>query len=308
MPEFIDLRAGYRNLWDRSGPDSHRVSEIRNTVQKIINNKDKYRRVEEDTTVPWFWVACVHYRESTLNFGTHLHNGQPLNKRTTITPKGRGPFNTFAESAIDAIRLKKLHTVKEWTVERCLYEWERYNGWGYFGRENSPYVWAGTTQSDEVGKYIRDGVYDPNAPEVQLGCAALLHLLVEMDEDVRAYLFGTPVNPPQDSLDTASVDELVRLLLAKENVSNVVINYSNSSIGISSKLPSLLDKLKGMDMNKQMLGQIRHVLTTVGGILVAFGFLSPDEVTMWGDTFDKIAGPALILWGAVWSWLAPEKK
>lgn len=55
-------------------------------------------------------------------------------------------------------------------------------------------------------------------------------------------------------------------------------------------------------MNKEkILGLIRHILTTVGGSGLFAGYASQDEVT-------AIVGGVVALAGAIWSWLAPEKK
>jgi len=47
----------------------------------------------------------------------------------------------------------------------------------------SPYLWAGTNQY-RSGKYVRDGVYDPSKVDPQLGCAALLMALMELDPNI----------------------------------------------------------------------------------------------------------------------------
>jgi hypothetical protein len=61
---------------------------------------------------------------------------------------------------------------------------ERYNGLGYASRGlPSPYIWSGTDQY-KSGKYIRDGVYDPNAVDRQLGCAGLLISMAAIDRTI----------------------------------------------------------------------------------------------------------------------------
>jgi len=58
---------------------------------------------------------------------------------------------------------------------------EEYNGLGYAARGRpSPYIWASTNQYVK-GKYIADGNYDPNAVDRQLGCAALLVRMMQID-------------------------------------------------------------------------------------------------------------------------------
>ena len=47
----------------------------------------------------------------------------------------------------------------------------------------SPYVWAGTDQY-RSGKFVRDGVYDPNVVDSQLGCAGLLMAMMTLDPTI----------------------------------------------------------------------------------------------------------------------------
>ena len=56
----------------------------------------------------------------------------------------------------------RLDQVKVWSVERMLYECEKYNGWGYLKRGPSPYLWS-WTNIYRGGKYVEDGVYSASA-------------------------------------------------------------------------------------------------------------------------------------------------
>lgn len=193
MPKYEAMKAGYRNLWDQSYTTA--LSDGFKVADAIIKDKARYQKIEDATGVPWYWIACVHNRESNRNFGTYLGNGQKLTQRTTITPKGRGPFSTFEAGAIDAIKYKELDKIKDWPLERVLYEFERYNGFGYIGKINSPYVWAATNKQ-ERGKYVADGKYDGSHWDTQLGCAAILKCLEERDPEVAARLKGQTVPKP----------------------------------------------------------------------------------------------------------------
>ena len=63
----------------------------------------------------------------------------------------------------------------------CSRKLEEYNGLGYASRGvPSPYVWSGTDRY-RSGKYVRDGVYDPNTVDSQLGCAGLLIAMMALD-------------------------------------------------------------------------------------------------------------------------------
>jgi lysozyme family protein len=129
---------------------------------------------------PWQFIGIIHALEASLNFDTHLHNGDSLTARTKNEPKGRpvngSPPFKWEESALDALMIKGLHTETDWSVARMLWNLERYNGFGYrryHPEVLSPYLWSGTTLY-RVGKYKADGVWDPELISQQIGAAALM--------------------------------------------------------------------------------------------------------------------------------------
>ncbi len=170
---FEQTKAGYLKLWTETTVRPERKSAAAEIAAKIVANKSRYQIVERNDGVPWFVVGTWHYRESNFNFGTYLGNGQSLLHITTEVPAGRGPFSSFEAGASDALRgLKGI----KWSIERILYETEKFNGQGYFSVHpptNSPYVWSWTTAYNS-GKYVRDHVYDENFKDPQCGCAAIL--------------------------------------------------------------------------------------------------------------------------------------
>lgn len=180
-------------MWQRMSVTQ--TAEADAVARKIIANAARYATVEAATGVPWFWIGCVHDREAGLSFSGVLHNGEKIigtGRKTTLVPAGRGPFATWEDAAIDALRMRGLQNIKAWPIARCLYEFEGYNGLGYTSRrENSPYVWAGTSL-EQPGKYVADGKFDPSADDKQLGCAAVLSRLYALDADVRKRLDGSP--------------------------------------------------------------------------------------------------------------------
>lgn len=156
-----------------------RASEIEKQAQKLVANKARYQAVSAKTGVPWDVIGVIHYRESSGSFAGVLHNGQKIigtGKKTTIVPKGRGPFSSWEQAAVDA--LMNCHPFagknKDWSIAGTLDLLERYNGLGYRNKGlPSPYLWAGTDQYVK-GKYVADGKYDPYHVDQQLGVAALL--------------------------------------------------------------------------------------------------------------------------------------
>ncbi len=159
-----------------------RSTQIEAMAAKIRANRSRYEAVSAKTGVPWDVIAVIHSRESSCNFAGVLHNGEHIigtGRKTTLVPKGRGPFSTWEEAAIDALANCAPYAArnKDWSLGNTLDLLEGYNGLGYRKKGlPSPYLWAGTDQYVS-GKYVKDGVFDPNAVDQQLGAAAILMAL-----------------------------------------------------------------------------------------------------------------------------------
>lgn len=193
VEEREDMR--YRDKWPQYAEQINKMQilpakkgEFEAFANKAIRHKDIYISIETDTGVPWFSIAVMHERESSSNFNTYLGNGDPLNRVTTHVPAGRGPFfepNAFQKGAKDALHLDGLDAVvPPWPIEKILYWQEVFNGGGYSRMGiPSPYIWGGTSIQVR-GKYVRDGVFDPNAWDTQLGCAGMLWMIGFLDTSV----------------------------------------------------------------------------------------------------------------------------
>jgi len=144
-------------------------------INKILNSKNRYINVQNETKVPWQVIACIHALEGGLNFKTILHNGERLPiVRTRLVPKGRGPFYTWEEAAVDALMMTNRPT--EWTIKNTLDYLERYNGLGYRKYHpdiNTPYLWSGT-QFYTKGKYKSDGKFNSQLKSKQIGAVMIL--------------------------------------------------------------------------------------------------------------------------------------
>lgn len=172
---------------------------IRNVVsisRSLVAAKARYKAVESRTGVPWFIVAVIHEREASQRWDTQLGQGDPLNKASVHVPKGRGPFWTWEDGAVDALVNCPPFAAhwKDWSPGGALTLLERYNGLGYSVRNlPSPYVWAGTDQY-KSGKFTSDGKFNPDVVDAQPGCAALIKTMMTFD---RSIAFGAvPVEPP----------------------------------------------------------------------------------------------------------------
>lgn len=188
-PTAEQARAGYVKLWNKAAVRADKVGDAKAIARRILDHRDTYKAVQAKTGVPWPMIGALHNRESGLSFAGHLHNGDSLRGYTRQVPAGRprvghGPPFTWAESAVDALTMPghRLDQVKTWSVERILYECEKYNGWGYLGRCNSPYLWSWTDQY-HGGKYIADHVFSANAWDKQAGCAAVFKVLIAIDAE-----------------------------------------------------------------------------------------------------------------------------
>lgn len=173
-----------------------RGPEMTPVARRLVASKARYQAVEKSTGVPWFVIAVIHQRESSQNWMKSLAQGDPWNRVSTHVPKGRGPFPSWEAAAEDA--LKDCHPYaarwKDWSVGGTLTLLELYNGLGYFNKGRpSPYVWSGTDQYVK-GKYVADGVYDPETVDKQLGCAGLILAMRMVDPSIT---FGSlkPIPP-----------------------------------------------------------------------------------------------------------------
>ena len=152
-------------------------------AKKIVLNKGVYLKISESTGVPFEVVAAIHHMECSLDFSKGLHCGQPWNKKTTWVPKGRGPFTSFEEAAIDAMIYDKLNLVTDWSDTNIAWILEKYNGLGYRRRGlDSPYVWGGTNAHSNKGLYVKDGVFDENARIKRPGCMAIISRVRALDK------------------------------------------------------------------------------------------------------------------------------
>lgn len=166
-------------------------------AKRLCNAKDRYQAVSYKTGVPWYVIAVIHEREASQSWGANIAQGDPWNAVSKHVPRDRGPFTSWAAAAYDALVNCAPYASrwKDWSPGGALTLLEQYNGLGYAGKGfPSPYIWAGTDQYIK-GKYVADGVFDPNAVDQQLGCAGLLKAMMAIDSSVFA---GAVVPPPPD--------------------------------------------------------------------------------------------------------------
>jgi lysozyme family protein len=177
------LRSEYQGLFDTCSIKSEKAADVDACVNRILKGKQHYDVVSSRTNIPWYFIGIIHNMECSCDLNTHLHNGDPLTKRTSHVPKGfpkngEPPFK-WEDSAEDALRLKALDQWNDWSVPGILFQFERYNGFGYRVRGvNTPYLWSFSNQYSK-GKFTSDGVFDGSAVSKQVGAAVLLRRMSE---------------------------------------------------------------------------------------------------------------------------------
>jgi lysozyme family protein/peptidoglycan hydrolase-like protein with peptidoglycan-binding domain len=191
--KFEDFRDGYTGLWSTMTVRPDWTQRVTDAAKRIFANKNNYHSVESLTGVHWFVVALIHQMEAGLDFGTHLHNGDPLTARTCNEPvgrplSGRPPF-LWSDSAADAIRFDKLDQVPQWTLERVAFQLEKYNGFRSRTEHhiNTPYLWSGTNHYDR-GKFVRDNVWSDTAVSKQVGAMPIFRELMKLDASMAEVL------------------------------------------------------------------------------------------------------------------------
>jgi lysozyme family protein len=191
IPTFDQLAPTYTRLWEAMKILPNRTAGVDQDARRILLNKARYQAVSTALggEIPWWFIGCIHYRESNLNFHCHLHNGDPLNQRTRHVPANRPPAPaqppfTWEESAADALRMRGLEKPRNWSVERAAFEWEGFNGWGYFCRhQTSSYDWAASNEAPP-GKFVADGKYAIGVVDAQDGLMPVLRELMQMDPTI----------------------------------------------------------------------------------------------------------------------------
>jgi len=213
MVSFESLKNEYERNWASLEIRPARLADANAVARKAINGKATYQQIERLTGVPWYFAALCHYRESNFDFDTYLGNGESLHRVTTIVPKGRGPFATFVDGAVDAFRIENFVGAQDWSIGRILYRLEAFNGFGYHAKGcNSPYLYGGSTlygpPEARAGKFVRDHVFDANHVDSQLGTAVILHAMMALDSSIaldNGPQFANRAEPEDDAASTIAL-------------------------------------------------------------------------------------------------------
>jgi lysozyme family protein len=227
MTDLVALQRKNDDRW-RSAKITGRL-KFGAVAQKAFANRSRYVEIVHrlralGSNMPdeaWVFIAVIHNRESSMDFTTHLGQGDPLNKKTVNVPAGRGPFtgaDAFERGAVDALWYCAPYAAKsnrDWSISGMLTYLERYNGLAYANQGRpSPYVWSGTTAYDPPGgpggKVLVDhGPIVNSVVDKQAGVAGLLLAIDALDDTI--FFGGVPSVPLQPTLpvrDLVPVDDV----------------------------------------------------------------------------------------------------
>ncbi len=159
-------------------PDqSSAVEDFRANYEK---HRIRYEKVAGQAGIPAPLVAAIHWRESTADFGTYLHQGDPLGKAAVNVPTDIPLFSEWEPAAVHALK-QKANVAKALAMDKSTTDLaamatysEFYNGLGYRQRgETNPYVYSGTDQYTS-GKFVSDGRFSASTKDRQVGVLPLV--------------------------------------------------------------------------------------------------------------------------------------
>ena len=153
-------------------------------------NKNRYQSVSLLSDMPAELIAAIHWRESSGNFNTYLHQGDPLGRPAVNWPNNIPVFHVWEDAAVHALRMKdslknqlEIDAATKDATLLATYA-EGYNGLGYHYRDKpSPYVFAGTSEYS-AGKFVSDGRYSSSAVDQQLGVMPMLGAIDGLPEEM----------------------------------------------------------------------------------------------------------------------------
>ena len=174
-------RDDYIKLFETCVVRPEKASQVAWYVDKLSSAKYRsaYEKLEDAVCVPWYFIGVIHALETSFNFDAHLHNGDPLARKTTHVPAGRPvpwqPPADWQSSAKDALTIEKYTDHTDWNLAKLLLRLEGYNG--FRSREqhniNSPYLWSFSNHYTS-GKFVADNQWSASAVSQQCGAAVMI--------------------------------------------------------------------------------------------------------------------------------------
>jgi lysozyme family protein len=174
---------------DRIGDSSYKLGRYRWGLERLAEiyeaNIERYAEVSARTNLPPELIAALHFRESSGDFSTYLHQGDPLGRPAVNHPANIPLFHDWepaAEHALNDPYKKRIQDDLGLSADTTdlaamgAYA-EYYNGLGYHNKgRTSPYVYAGT-DAYRGGKYVSDGRYNSRVYDQQPGVVAMVQVM-----------------------------------------------------------------------------------------------------------------------------------
>jgi len=174
----------YAQQWDAMAIKPGRLHEFESIAHHLVALKDHYVPIERATGVPWYMIALLHMREASNDFSKGLAQGDRWDRVSHNKPIC-GPFKSFFDSAVWALKHDGLTAIHDYRLEKQIYYHEIFNGLGYEMRNlPSPYIWGGTNQQ-RAGKYVKDGVFSRTEWDSQPGVAPIMKMMAEIDPTIQ---------------------------------------------------------------------------------------------------------------------------
>lgn len=157
------------------------VDRVMRMAERVAGGRARYERVAPVIEMDWAGIGAIHALECDLSWEKGLHSGESWRRRTQLEERGRGPFASWEEAAIDALRAVRATAPfmwdgsGGWSVAELGRWLEMFNGGGYLRKgKRSPYIVSGSTLGVGVGKYTGDGIYSAEAVSAQVGAFCIL--------------------------------------------------------------------------------------------------------------------------------------
>jgi len=209
MYAFADLQTQYVNLL--GSVRITRPQVVSRGVDEIERLLESYEATSAANKIPAAWIGPTDCRESDCNPRCGIGQGDPWNQVSKHVPRGEGPFSSKADA--DNFYLHYDHVdalpsgMAQWTLPLGVFKWEGWNGWGPRARGFlSGYPWSCTDAYDTPaygghgrgGKYVADGVWDPNKLDPQPGTVALYLELIRRHPSlaIGSPIIHVPFAPP----------------------------------------------------------------------------------------------------------------
>lgn len=177
-PEYEKLLSTMRVL---------RPVEVNAAANRLIQTPNMmcYKEVADATGVPAALIAALDWRESSADPSRALGQGDRWDRVSVNEPRGLGPFKSRVDAAIFYVRRERLNdNSAPWSWPYVCWKAEAWNGFGPRNHSiHTGYLWGGTNHYRR-GKYVRDGVWDPNHVDRQLGVIPVMMRVISLTQAI----------------------------------------------------------------------------------------------------------------------------